>query len=379
MPLPFLLSPATDTPQRMRLRRFALASLIYTACVPLTLLAHALGLVGLVAVAATIAAMVVVNIVLLTMFGSGANRRFRDPSLTGVQLAAGLVVLMAFFYAMDRERSLALILYPVVLLFGTFRLGTREFLRVSGFVLAGHGLVIVALVWTRPQTVDLPVELFRWLVIGCLLPCFALIAGKVSELRHRLRQANAELRSAIVTIEQMARRDALTGLANRASFNENLDRAVSRAHRHGGRIALLCLDLDGFKRVNDTLGHPAGDAVLTEVARRIAGSVREGDVAARLGGDEFVVLVESFDDRAALAEIAQRVLGAIDAPIRIGTRDVRLTASIGIGVCEGRTADAHHLVSRADAALYRAKAEGRNTWRFDPAAAASPSAANATD
>ena len=311
----------------------------------------------------TIALVVIVNIALLAFFHLGINQRFKDPSLTRAQVIIAILVLMSFIYAMDKERSLALILCPIVLMFGAFRFNTREFLSTSALVLAGYGVVLGLLLLTKPDTVDLNVELFRWLVLACLLPCFAIIAGKVSELRQQVRRSNDNLRSALGTIQEMATHDSLTGLPNRALFNDSLQRAVSQAKRSGLPIALFFLDLDRFKVINDTLGHQVGDQVLVEAARRLIRCVREGDMAARLGGDEFVVLM-AYEDTAMLVEVANRILAAMHQPMLAGPHQIHISASIGICTYPANASDMHTLISNADIAMYSAKAQGRNMFTF---------------
>ncbi len=164
-------------------------------------------------------------------------------------------------------------------------------------------------------------------------------------------------------IEYMAHHDALTGLPNRVLFHERLEESLTRASRGEG-FALLYLDLDRFKPVNDTLGHPAGDALLQEVTRRLLAELRETDAVSRLGGDEFAVLLSSVGQPQQAALLAQRLIGALGTPYAIGGHIVDVGVSIGIALAfgEGETSDG--LLKNADLALYRAKLDGRGTWRF---------------
>ena len=162
----------------------------------------------------------------------------------------------------------------------------------------------------------------------------------------------------------MAREDALTGLANRRLFVESVDQAIARARRGAKGFALLYLDLDHFKDVNDTLGHPVGDQLLQQVALRLRGSVRDGDVVARFGGDEFAVIAANVTEPLEVAAIAQRLESALREPILCGDNAIRTGASIGMAVYGADSVDAETLLSHADVALYRAKSEGRGTYRF---------------
>lgn len=164
-------------------------------------------------------------------------------------------------------------------------------------------------------------------------------------------------------ILRQAQQDALTGLGNRAKFSEELALALARAQRDAShRVILFYLDLNEFKPINDRHGHEAGDAVLCEIARRLAASLRQTDLAARLGGDEFTVLVQGHDAEQPDA-LAERLLGAIAAPIHWQGQSLAVSTSLGIAEA---TTDCHEpteLLRRADAAMYRAKQAGGRGWR----------------
>ncbi len=163
--------------------------------------------------------------------------------------------------------------------------------------------------------------------------------------------------------ERLAVTDALTGLRNRRFFEEVLALEGARSRRSGEPLGLVVIDLDHFKRINDTWGHPGGDAVLTATAQRLAGAVRAGDVLARYGGEEFVALLPGADLEATLA-VAERCRGAIGgAPVPLGTHGVPVTASVGVGVLPEHADEVEALVRHADQALYLAKRLGRNQVR----------------
>lgn len=162
----------------------------------------------------------------------------------------------------------------------------------------------------------------------------------------------------------LAQHDLLTGLANRAVFAEKLDDAAKRLQRHGGTFTVLMLDLDRFKNVNDTLGHPAGDQLLVEVARRLASSLRDTDVLARLGGDEFAIIQENEKVQSAGAiALALRIIRLIEQPFDLSGHRVNVGTSIGIAFAPEHGADAETLLQKADLALYAAKSGGRNDFR----------------
>ncbi len=165
-------------------------------------------------------------------------------------------------------------------------------------------------------------------------------------------------------LSYLARYDALTGLINRTLFSDRLESAVARARRDGSVVALMFLDLDGFKDVNDRLGHAVGDALLRQVAERIVACVRESDTVARLGGDEFTVILEGGQRVEDAGRVATKILRSVADPYRVGGEDIVITTSMGIAAfpLDGETAE--DLLKGADIAMYSAKDAGRNTYEF---------------
>jgi len=164
--------------------------------------------------------------------------------------------------------------------------------------------------------------------------------------------------------ERLARRDFLTGLPNRALLAERLGHALATAERDGSHLAVLFLDLDRFKHVNDSMGHSAGDKLLTQVAERLSQVLRKEDTLARMGGDEFVVVMEHLQHGRDAAVLAEKLIQTLLQPIAIGDTPLYLTTSIGISLYPRDATTAEGLVSDADAAMYRAKESGRNTFQF---------------
>ncbi|HEX2904658.1 MAG TPA: EAL domain-containing protein [Jatrophihabitans sp.] len=157
-----------------------------------------------------------------------------------------------------------------------------------------------------------------------------------------------------------ASHDALTELPNRAQAMVLIEQALHRAQRANTKTALMFIDLDRFKAVNDTHGHAAGDEVLRAAAHRMRSAVREGDIVARLGGDEFIVLLEGISDEADTVALAERIVSLTAHPVTVGEREVRIGASVGLAFCRDGSVDADHLLQEADAAAYRAKNAGRD-------------------
>ena len=176
-------------------------------------------------------------------------------------------------------------------------------------------------------------------------------------------------------LEQLAMHDGLTGLPNRNLFMDRLSRALVQSEREQKRAALLFMDLDGFKAVNDTLGHAAGDELLCVVAQRLQGCVRRSDTVARLGGDEFAVILEQIQNEDSVSAIAQTIIDAVHEPVRLGNNHAIVSVSIGIALFPGNNQSLKELMMDADRAMYVAKNSGKNHFEFhvaEPAFAGMP-------
>jgi len=219
----------------------------------------------------------------------------------------------------------------------------------------------------------------HWLfaaILGALTLCaFGLIGALtrhnrlLGQARQKVEQQNEvverrdhELRSQHAHMSFMAHHDALTGLSNRLLFHERLEEALEQRRRRGDGVALLFLDLDHFKQVNDTLGHPAGDALLKAVAERLLGCVRESDVVARLGGDEFAILQHDAVQPDQAGALAQRIIETLSAPYNLGEGRIVIGVSVGIVIATPDLFSADLLLRSADIALYRAKGSGRGIF-----------------
>jgi diguanylate cyclase (GGDEF)-like protein/PAS domain S-box-containing protein len=165
-------------------------------------------------------------------------------------------------------------------------------------------------------------------------------------------------------LEYLAHHDPLTELPNRLLFEDRLGHALSTAHRQQTNVALLFLDLDRFKIINDTMGHQAGDALLQSVSKRLEQCLREDDTVARLGGDEFTVVLENIADPDEVATVAQKIQEALTTPVDLQGQQVYITTSIGISIYPDDGNDGQELIKNADTAMYRAKDKGRNTYEF---------------
>jgi len=220
----------------------------------------------------------------------------------------------------------------------------------------------VALTGTPLRTINRTASTDRWYELSAF-PVEDGHARRVAALFTDVtarQQAQAVLHRNLETLHHDAHHDALTGLPNRVLFEDRLELAVAEAARHGRRLAVLFVDLDGFKRINDVHGHAAGDVVLVEIAARLGRSLRASDTLARLHGDEFVLLLPEIAADEDARALAATMLAALTPSIDIDGHSLSLTASIGVGVYPRDAADAASLLKVADAAMYRAKAGGKN-------------------
>ena len=201
-------------------------------------------------------------------------------------------------------------------------------------------------------------------VLGAMALLYAVVQLMLARYRRLLEEKERERAAQEERIRHQAYHDPLTGLPNRASFTEHLEEAMRRAKRAGWPLALLFLDLDLFKRVNDSLGHDAGDRLLRVAAERIRRAVREADMLFRMGGDEFTVLLEDVRGPEEAAMVATRILEAIAEPLQLQHHEISVTSSVGIALYPRDDVVGERLVKAADTAMYRAKELGRNRYAF---------------
>jgi diguanylate cyclase (GGDEF)-like protein len=261
-----------------------------------------------------------------------------EPAVLLLRYPLGLA--MAAYQPLQIAMALTGLLGLILVMFGSWRLSLSLTRPISALEAAAQRMEQGEKVEVRVESQD---------EIGRLAESFNRMAAGIAERERR--------------ITQLAFNDSLTGLPNRDFFRRHLDLELGQSARREGKLALLCVDLDNFKTVNDTLGHPVGDELLRAVATRLSASVRDSLVA-RLGGDEFIIILSRFEGHDAIAAVADRLVASFAEPFRVAGQELAIGASIGVAVSPWDGTDPDTLLKHVDLALYRAKDEGKGTFRF---------------
>ncbi len=190
------------------------------------------------------------------------------------------------------------------------------------------------------------------------------LARSINTMITSIRESRLDLQAQKDTLDHMAHHDALTGLANRTLFNDRLNHAIMQAVRQNSKVAVLFVDLDHFKTINDSLGHNTGDKVLNIITNRLTRCLRAEDTLARQGGDEFTILLEGLEDSDQAASVAAKILQAIGRPLQVEQTELYISCSIGISLFPDHGQTANELLMQADSAMYQAKSEGRNDYQY---------------
>jgi diguanylate cyclase len=303
-------------------------------------------------------AMLVCFVVFYAAFRSGFNLRFRDPSLTGAQMiCAFAVTTIAAYFTQSDARPVFLPVMLMAFYFGIYRLDTSQMNTIALVSITFYGLMVGALYLYRPADLDLRLEPLRWWILSVVLLWFALMTGHISQLRKELADSKASL-------EVLLERDELTGVGNRRFLTHMLTIEKNRSDRSGAPFSVAMLDLDFFKKVNDSYGHPAGDMMLKTFAIVAQDGLRRVDYFGRYGGEEFMLIMSETPAKGALVK-AERLRGNVEHT-RHPEIDPGLKQTVSIGIAEYRKGESiADVQQRADKALYRAKANGRNRVEVD--------------
>ena len=312
---------------------------------------------------------VAINIAFFLAIRHGATRRFSDPSIMTAQVAvAGLLALYVAYYA-AQATVIGLALFFACFFFGVFSFSLRQYLALTVAAALGYALMLVLKFDVAQRGSEaFRLELLNLMILALLLLWMSLLGSYIAGLRSNLAQKKEALAGALARLEELASRDELTGLHNRRHLMETLEQQQERAVRHGEPFSLCILDIDRFKRINDSHGHGVGDEALRGFAQRIRSQLRRMDIVGRgaaentfgrYGGEEFLLLLPYAQGAGARAclERLRDAMSAQDFPTSAGPLSITFSA----GVAHYRTGEAiETLINRADSALYRAKSAGRD-------------------
>ncbi len=350
----------TGSKQRIGLQRTALSGAIYLAASLLRFMLAGLGLLQW-HVAFIMAGYEMAGfIVLYAVLRSGISLRFRDPALTLWQILLGLSALVANYALVPISRDVTMPLLCLVLVFGMYRLTPTQMLLAGGSAVVMLLAMLLSMAYLDRSDFDLTQQALNVALAAATLPVFVVVARQVARVRHGQVQQKTEMAEAIQQLHHLATHDGLTGLVNRRYMSSRLHDELQRMARSQRPFSVLILDVDHFKRINDSFGHQAGDSVLISLARQLVAAFPDPDSASRWGGEEFLVLMPE-----ATAEDMQRVAGQLRdkleilLPARNEAQPSRVTFSGGVAQAQPGE-PLQRLLERADAALYRAKQGGRD-------------------
>ena len=351
----FSFLPKDDPKQALRMRRSLLASGFSLVYLFVLYVYYSQGMVDRKTLIEASVLVISLIVFFYAAFRSGLNLRMRDPSLTAPQLLAAVFTMLYVLYQARATREALGVFLFVAFLFGMLRLSTRELLLLTAISLTGLAVVIALRVHSGEATEMLRSDLVHWFVLAVTMPWFIRIGGYIRRLREDLADASIKLED----IEDQARRDELTGVFNRRVLMAALQAEKNRCDRTGDVFCVCIIDIDFFKRVNDEIGHLAGDEVLRKFARAVQQELRATDVFGRYGGEEFMQILPHTNIDGAITYADRIRVQALGLDFSEFAKGCSITVSIGLTQYL-RSESVTETLSRADAALYGAKRAGRD-------------------
>jgi diguanylate cyclase (GGDEF)-like protein len=295
-------------------------------------------------------------------------RAGRRHAAVALMLSSLMLMVGLLLWQNGGLRDSALLAFPCLLVLAAMMATRRLYFTLFATMVGLIGLVLVANLQGWHVNVQPPLSMNTFVDIVAVLAVTCVIAWLMASDMHAaldaVHEQNAQMNAAQARVQMMATHDALTGLPNRSLARDRFEQAAAAARRSEHSVAMLHLDLDNFKNVNDTLGHAVGDALLKQVGERLATLLRHADTTARLGGDEFLLLVPEVSDGTVVAEIANKVLAGLTLPFDVMGMEIFSGCSLGVAMFPADGEDFDSLLKKADIAMYRAKESGRNAFRF---------------
>lgn len=346
--------------QQLRVSRSLTAAYVFLVCIGLQIYSCHLGFIP-VEHAWRLSIVILANITLwYGLLRSGLNLRFREPALTMPQVLSAMTIIVYAYSVSERVHGAMMMLLTLVQVFGIFTMDQRNSRIASIYSVVLMGCVMFYKSHTDPSRYPAQTQIFHFVLILAILPTISTLGAQLNAMRLRLKDQKNELTQALTRIQILATRDELTGLFNRRHMLEVLAQHQKRLERSGHhRFCLALIDIDHFKRINDTYGHNVGDEVLREFAATLQASLRDTDVLARWGGEEFLLLINDTSPELAKLGIerARKMLTA--KPLLSHMPELHVTFSAGMTAYDDDEA-LGQCIERADKALYRAKTAGRN-------------------
>ncbi|HET8870631.1 MAG TPA: GGDEF domain-containing protein [Aquabacterium sp.] len=350
---------STDPKQRLRITRSLMSALVFFISVGLIAYGSIVGLMD------PRSGSVLAGVIALSCTGfyaalrSGWNLRFSDPSLTLPQILAALTWICGAYAITNEGHGGILMLLGLVLVFGIFNMNAQRARLSTLYAVAAMGLTMVYMASTDPRHYPARVEWMHFVIVATVMPMISQLATQLNSMRSKLKNQKRDLEVALERIQELATRDELTGLFNRRQITEVLGEHAARCNRGVVKFWVAVLDLDHFKRINDTWGHGVGDEVLRSFAQMAASVLRETDVIGRWGGEEFLVIMLAVPPHDPVAGLERLRIKLADAQVSQTVPELRVTFSAGMAAY-GEYSEVKDAIERADRALYQAKAEGRN-------------------
>lgn len=354
-----------DPKQRLRITRSLMSALVFVVCVGLIVYCSYIGLMNPVHGAMLGSVIAVSCSGFYVALRSGWNLRFSDPSLTLPQILAALTWICGAYAITNEGHGGTLILFALVLVFGIFNMNARRARLSTWYAVGAMGLTMVYKSMTDPEHYPAKIEWMYFVFVATVMPMISRLASELNKMRANLKSQKHELQAAFERIQELATRDELTGLFNRRQITQVLGEHAARSDRGVVKFWVAVLDLDHFKRINDTYGHGVGDEVLRNFAKLAADVLRDTDVLGRWGGEEFLAVmlaVPPLDPHIGLERLRAQLQ---EAQVSEAHPDLRVSFSAGMAAYAERNA-VQDAIERADRALYQAKAQGRNCTVLAP-------------
>lgn len=354
-----------DPKQRLRITRSLMSALVFVVCVGLIIYCSYIG-VMVPAHGALLGGVIALSCTgFYVALRSGWNLRFSDPSLTLPQILAALTWICGAYAITNEGHGGTLILFALVLVFGIFNMNARRARMSTWYAVVAMGLTMAYKSVTDPVHYPVKIEWMYFVFVATVMPMISRLASELNKMRSNLKTQKRELQAAVERIQELATRDELTGLYNRRQITQVLGEHAARSDRGVVKFWVAVLDLDHFKRINDTYGHGVGDEVLCSFAKLAAEVLRDTDVIGRWGGEEFLAVMLAVPPHDPHVGI-ERLRGKLQqAQVSESQPDLRISFSAGLAAYTERSA-VQEAIERADRALYQAKAQGRNCTVLAP-------------